>query len=100
MRNKIIWVIIIIHNKPSLNLTSGSDHRVGGGGDSLELAEDVCVLGRDAVGLQHGDPEGEQAADLQVLQGAPQRGVQRGLGLRLRLLRPSWAGGGEILHYI
>ena len=65
-----------------------------GGGDSLELAEDVCVLGRDAVGLQHGDPEGEQAADLQVLQGAPQRGVQRGLGLRLRLLRPSWAGGG------
>lgn len=34
--------------------------------DSLELAEDVGVLGGDAGRLQDGDPEGESAADLQV----------------------------------
>lgn len=34
--------------------------------DSLELAEDVGVLSRDAGRLQDGDPEGESAADLQV----------------------------------
>ena len=36
------------------------------GVDSLELAEDVCVLGQDGAGLQHGDPEGEHAAHLQL----------------------------------
>lgn len=34
--------------------------------DSLELAEDVGVLGGDAGRLQDGDPEGESAANLQV----------------------------------
>lgn len=34
--------------------------------NSLELAEDVGVLGRDAGRLQDGDPEGEAASNLQV----------------------------------
>lgn len=29
---------------------------------SLELAEDICILSRDAGGLKHCDPEGEVAA--------------------------------------
>lgn len=33
---------------------------------SLELAEDVCVLGRDAAGLQHSHPEGEDAPHFQL----------------------------------
>lgn len=48
--------------------------------NSLELAEDVGVLGWDAGGLQDGDSEGESAADLQVgqsfLRGEVQRKVQ------------------------
>jgi len=30
---------------------------------SLELAEDICILSRDAGGLKHCDPKGEVAAD-------------------------------------
>lgn len=33
---------------------------------SLELAEDVSVLGRDAAGLEHSNTEGKDAAHLQV----------------------------------
>lgn len=33
---------------------------------SLELAEDVCVLGLDAAGLQHGHAEGEDAPHFQL----------------------------------
>lgn len=48
--------------------------------NSLELAEDVGVLGGDAGGLQDGDSEGEGAADLQVgqslLRGQVQRKIQ------------------------
>lgn len=44
---------------------------------SLELAEDVGVLGRDAGGLQDGDSEGEGAADLQVRQSFLRGEVQR-----------------------
>ena len=35
--------------------------------DSLELAEDISVFRRDAVSLQHGNTEGKDAADLQLL---------------------------------
>lgn len=34
--------------------------------DSLELAEDVCVLRQDASGLQHRDAEGKDTAHLQM----------------------------------
>lgn len=34
--------------------------------DSLELTEDVSVLGWDAAGLEHSDPEGKDAAHLQL----------------------------------
>lgn len=34
--------------------------------DSLELAEDVCVLRWDAAGLEHRDTEGKDAAHLQL----------------------------------
>lgn len=34
--------------------------------DLLELAEDISVLRRDAVGLEHGNTEGEDAAHLQL----------------------------------
>lgn len=34
--------------------------------DSLELAEDVCVLLRDATGLEHRNTEGKDAAHLQL----------------------------------
>jgi len=48
--------------------------------NSLELAEDVGVLGWDAGGLQDGDSKGEGAADLQVgqrfLRGEVQRKIQ------------------------
>jgi len=70
-----------------------ANSRGGPEADSLELAEDVCVFCGDAVGLQHGDPEGEQAADLQVVQNASRRDLQSGLGRGLCLLRPSWEGG-------
>lgn len=35
--------------------------------DSLELAEDVCVLGRDAARLQNGDAESENTPHFQML---------------------------------
>ncbi len=35
---------------------------------SLELAEDICILSRDARGLKHCDPEGEVASDFQMLE--------------------------------
>ena len=45
-------------------------HRGGlGAADSLELAEDVGVLCRDAGGLEDRHPEGEGAPHLQVAQG-------------------------------
>lgn len=53
---------------------------------SLELAEDVGVFRRDAGGLQHRHPEGEQVADLQVLQRGVQRAVHTGLQRVLRLI--------------
>lgn len=34
--------------------------------DSLELAEDISVLRWDAIGLQHSNTEGKDAADLQL----------------------------------
>lgn len=34
--------------------------------NSLELAEDVGILGQDAAGLEHGNAEGEDAAHLQL----------------------------------
>lgn len=34
--------------------------------DLLELAEDICVLRRDAAGLQHSNTEGEDASNLQL----------------------------------
>lgn len=35
--------------------------------DSLELAEDICVLRRDAAGLEHSNTEGKDAANLQLV---------------------------------
>lgn len=46
---------------------------------SLELAEDVGVLRRDAGCLQDGHAEGEGAAQAQVVQGGVQGPVQGGL---------------------
>lgn len=40
--------------------------RVGRSVDSLELAEDVRVLRRDAAGLQDGHTEGEDASNFQL----------------------------------
>ena len=40
---------------------------------SLELCEEVRVLGRDAVGLQDGHPHGEVLPDLQVVREIVQR---------------------------
>lgn len=45
---------------------------------SLELAEDVGVFGRDAGCLQDGHPEGEGAAQAQMVQGSIQGPVQGG----------------------
>lgn len=36
-------------------------------GNPLELTEDVCILGADARGLEHGHTEGEFLAHLQML---------------------------------
>lgn len=58
---------------------NSADDREGERISSLELAEDVSVFGRDARGLQHRYPEGEQVADLQVLQRDVQGAVQTGL---------------------
>lgn len=67
------------------DLVNGADDGKGERIGSLELTEDVGVFGRDAGGLQHRYPEGEQVADLQVLQrgvhGAVQTRLYRVLGL-------------------
>lgn len=67
------------HKSCKKNLVNGSEDREGEKIGSLELAENVGVFSGDARGLQHRYPEGEQVADLEVLQ----RGIQGTVQTRL-----------------